>query len=135
MTEPNPRPLSLGRFELCLTVRDLAASISFYEKLGFAQTGGIVDQGWAILVHDAVTLGLYQGMIETNVLNFRGEDVFEVARRLRGRGLTFRKDAHVESDGSVGAVIEDPDGNVIYFNTAEGETTEREGRDDVVGGG
>ncbi len=131
MTEP----IDLGRFELCLTVRDLAASIAFYEKLGFEQGGGVADQGWAILHHPAVVIGLFQGMIETNLLNFRGEDVFEVARRLRGRGLTFRKDAHVESDGSVGAVLEDPDGNVIYFNTAEGETTEWEGQDDGVGCG
>lgn len=129
MTEPIP----LGRFELCLTVRDLADSIAFYETLGFKQAGGVVDQGWAILEHPSVMIGLFQGMIETNVLNFRGEDVFDTARRLKGRGLRFRKDAHVESDGSVGAVLEDPDGNVIYFNTAEGETTDWEGQDDGIG--
>jgi len=44
-----------------------------------------------------------------------------VAEVLKSRGLAFKTDAHIESDKSAGAEIIDPDGNLIYFNTAPGE--------------
>jgi lactoylglutathione lyase len=115
------RQLALGRFEYCLNVKDIKASLEFYGKLGFTQTQGKVDEGWAIIRHGNCILGLYQGHIATNLLNFRGADVFAIADILKSRGLTFKKDAHVESDKSAAAEILDPDGNVIYFNTAPGE--------------
>ena len=40
----------LGRFELCLNVRDLPRSLEFYGKLGFEGIGGNLQQGGAILV-------------------------------------------------------------------------------------
>lgn len=113
--------IKLGRFEFCLDVKDVRKSLGFYLKLGFKQTGGNLDEGWAIIKHGDCTLGLYQGHIGNNVLNFRGGDVFEIVNCLKEKGLTFEKDAHIESDKSAGAVIHDPDGNVIYFNTAPGE--------------
>jgi len=50
-------------------------------------------------------------------LNFRGGDVFTIAAQIKQKGLKFKSDAKIEQDGSAGAVIEDPDSNVIYFNT------------------
>ena len=41
--------MNLGAFSISLTVKDLAASTAFYEKLGFAAFGGDPTQGWAIL--------------------------------------------------------------------------------------
>ena len=113
--------LILGRFEYCLNVKDIRRSFEFYTKLGFKQTGGNLDEGWAIVKQSNCILGLFQGHIVANLLNFRGADVFAVVEVLKSRGLTFKKDAHTEPDGSAAAELLDPDGNVIYFNTFPGE--------------
>lgn len=113
--------VELGRFEYCLNVADIHKSLEFYRKLGFSQTGGNLDEGWVIIKHGNCILGLYQGHIAANLLNFRGADVFAIAEALKSRGLNFKKDAHIEPDKSAAAEILDPDGNVIYFNTYPGE--------------
>lgn len=41
--------MELGAFSVSLTVKDLAASKAFYEKLGFSYKGGDEQQGWLIL--------------------------------------------------------------------------------------
>ena len=112
----------LGRFEMCLNVADLTRSIDFYEAIGFRRTGGDPGAGWTVLSNDQVIFGLYEGHIGGNVLNFRGGDVFAIHEALADRGLEFETDAHTETDGSAGAILRDPDGNVLYFNTAPGET-------------
>ncbi len=120
-----PDPIPFGRFEYCLSVKNLAASALFYEQLGFRRTGGNADEGWLILEHPSLVIGLFEGMFEGTLMNFRGADVFAIARELNSRDIPMTTDAHVESDGSVGAVIKDPDGNVLYFNTSEGEEIDR----------
>lgn len=107
----------LGNFELCLNVKDLRASQEFYETLGFVRVGGEPRDGWAIMEHGNLRLGLYEGHIDANLLNFRGADVFVVAEQLRAEGVVFTQDAYREPDGSAGASFADPDGNVIYLNT------------------
>jgi predicted lactoylglutathione lyase len=109
--------LNLGRFEYCLNVRDLQRSMKFYVKLGFKQIGGNPEEGWVVLKHNNLRLALYQEHIAGNLMNFRGGDVNEIARTLKNKDLKMKMDAIQESDGSMGATIEDPDGNLIYFNT------------------
>lgn len=111
----------LGRFEFCLDVADIKKSLDFYKKLGFKEREGDLETGWMVIEHGNCILGLYQGHISKNMLNFRGGDVFAIADVLKSQGLTMGTDAHKESDGSDGAEILDPDGNLIYFNTAPGE--------------
>lgn len=111
----------LGRFEYCLNVAELGRSLEFYRRLGFEMIGGVIDEGWVIIRHGDCTLGLFQGHIERNLLNFRGGDVFAIAEALRAAGLKLSKEAHPEEDGSAAAEIFDPDGNCIYFNTFPGE--------------
>jgi hypothetical protein len=113
--------MNLGRCDVCLKVRDIKKSFDFYKKLDFIVTGGEVENGYLILKQGTFSLGLYEGHIKSNTLNFRGGDVFAISKTLKERGLTMKSDAVKEEDGSDGAVIEDPDGNVIYFNTAPGE--------------
>lgn len=120
----NEENLILGRFEYCLNVADLAKSLEFYEKLGFEVIDSDIEAGFAVIKHHDCTLALYQGHIKSNMLNFRGGDVFKIATALKAQGLTFAEDARIEEDGSAGAVIHDPDGNLIYFNTAPGEEVE-----------
>ena len=109
--------MDLGRFELCLKVKDLQRSIDFYSKLGFRLVSSNLSSGWATLEYSNLVIALYQGHIDQNLLNFRGGDVFTIAAQIKQKGLKFKSDATIEEDGSAGAIIEDPDGNVIYFNT------------------
>jgi len=114
--------LDLGRFELCLDVADIRRSLDFYEKLGFRQVAGDVEERNVVLQKGDCRLALYQGYIKGNLLNFRGGDVFAIAAALKQQGLAFKKEAFTAEDGSAGALLEDPDGNEIYFVSHPGET-------------
>ena len=115
------RPPEVGACTVCFNVRDVKRSSGFYAKLGFRVTAGSVEEHWVVMEHGGFKLGLYQGHIESNLLNFRGGDVFAIAAYLQAQGLKLRTAAQIESDGSTGATIVDPDGNVVYFNTAPDE--------------
>ena len=62
--------MELGSFSISLAVKDLAASKSFYEKLGFEPGGGDEEQNWLILRNGDHVIGLFQGMFEDNILTF-----------------------------------------------------------------
>lgn len=110
--------MDVGRFELCLNVADLGASRDFYSALGFTAVGGDFEDGWQILARgDGTRIALFQGHIGENLLNFRPDDVYAVAEALEKKGLAFESPAELESDGSVGATLRDPDGNLIYINS------------------
>ena len=111
----------LGRFELDLEVKDLDRSLDFYQRLRFEIVGGDKARGWVMLKHCNLILGLFCGHLPGNVLNFRGGDVFTLADELKKQGITFSDEARVEADGSAGAWITDPDGNLIYLNSFPGE--------------
>ncbi len=113
---------------MCLNVVDLERSLEFYEKLGFSEVEVDLDEGWAVLEHANLLLALYKDHIKENMINFRGGDVSKIARELKARGLSLTEDAHVEEDGSTGATVKDPDGNIIYFNTHPGEGIENGGQ-------
>lgn len=119
--------LDIGRFELCLVVADLESSLGFYEKLGFSVAGGNPAEGWLIITNGDCRLGLYQGHIRANMLNFRGGDVFIIARELQRRGVRLESGPEIEADGSAGAVLRDPDGNLVYLNTHPDEADESRG--------
>jgi catechol 2,3-dioxygenase-like lactoylglutathione lyase family enzyme len=114
----------LGNFELCLNVADVRRSLEFYETLGFKRVGGNIADGWAIIENSNCRVGLYEGHIDSNLLNFRGGDVFAIGAALKESGLEFTQDPYREADGSAGAILKDPDGNVIYFNTFPEEQVE-----------
>ncbi|MBM3328699.1 MAG: VOC family protein [Calditrichaeota bacterium] len=109
--------VDLGWLEICFSVKDLAKSTEFYARLGFEIVGGDPLEGWAVMENDAYRIALYEGHITGNMLNFRGVEVRELAAKLKERGVVFKSEPELEEDGSVGATIEDPDGNIIYLNT------------------
>jgi len=121
-TELYDSGMEIGRFELCLKVSDLATSRKFYETLGFKVSKGAEADGFLILKSGSASIGLYQGHIGENLLNFRGGDVFAIAQSLEESGLQLESPAEIESDGSAGAMVRDPDGNLIYFNTSEADS-------------
>ena len=120
--------MELGAFSISLSVSDLDASKSFYEKLGFRQTGGD-GTGYLIMVNGTTIVGLFHGMFEENILTFNPPDVRAAQRRLAERGLETEllhempdgQDPSValpatEDEGPAHIVIEDPDGNSILLD-------------------
>jgi catechol 2,3-dioxygenase-like lactoylglutathione lyase family enzyme len=64
-------------------VKDLAASIAFYEKLGFTEFTGDAAQGWLILKSPSCTIGLFQGMFDNNILTFNPGWDYNAQHRIR----------------------------------------------------
>lgn len=117
--------MQLGAFSVSLSVRDLAASRSFYEALGFSVTGGEPAQNWR---NNGIVIGLFQGMFEGNLLTFNPgwdqhkqelphfQDVRELQAELDAKGieLAVRTDPHGRGTGYL--QLADPDGNVILID-------------------
>ena len=120
--------MRLGNFSLSLAVRDIAASRAFYEKLGFRTMGGDQAQNWLILQNDTATIGLFQGMFDKNMLTFNPgwdrsagtladfDDVREIQRELKKRGLALATEADESTTGPASLVVVDPDGNPILLD-------------------
>lgn len=118
------RPLLLGWGQLCLKVRSLKPSLAFYGKLGFRRIGGNPRHGYVILQNGHWQLGLFQGHITQNLVNFRGGDVKKLCTALKKKGLKPARDAREYEGGGVDALLKDPDGNVIYLDTTPEERLE-----------
>jgi catechol 2,3-dioxygenase-like lactoylglutathione lyase family enzyme len=126
--EGKDAPVQLGNFSVSLTVKDIKASKAFYEKLGFQQAHGNIDQNWVVLVNGTTTIGLFQGMFEKNSLTFNPgwnqkketlpefQDVRELQRILKSRGLHLDKEADEKTDGPAFFTLADPDGNPILVD-------------------
>lgn len=126
--EPAPTPLELGAFSVSLSVADLDASRSFYERLGFGVIGGDADQGWLILVNGTTVIGLFHGMFEGNILTFNPgltnemtvleafTDVREIQATLDGRGIELGERAEADGDDPDHITLVDPDGNAILID-------------------
>jgi lactoylglutathione lyase len=117
----------LGNFSVGLSVKNFAKSREFYEKLGFCVIRGD-NTRWAIMQNASATIGIYEGVIEKNILTFtqgwdgNGQDVdpFEdlrsVQRELKSRGIEFEIQAPMDSQGPTCATFRDPDGNLIVLD-------------------
>lgn len=120
--------MDLGAFSVSLSVKDLAASKSFYEKLGFSSFGGDADQGWLILKNGDTVIGLFQGMFDKNMLTFNPgwdqnaqpvdgfTDVRQVQKKLKSEGVEFASEADESTEGPASFVVIDPDGNPILVD-------------------
>jgi len=120
--------MELGAFSVSLSVKDLAASQDFYEKLGFEQIGGAADDNWLILKNGSNVIGLFQGMFEQNVLTFnpgwdqQGNetdtfmDVREIQKALKSHGMSLASEADETTQGPASLMVIDPDGNPILID-------------------
>lgn len=120
--------MELGAFSVSLAVKDLSASLAFYETLGFETTGGNAEQGWLILRNGMTTIGLFAGMFERNLLTFNPgwnqdkthKDAFEDVRALhatlKAAGLEMSQEAGLDEDGAGSFVVVDPDGNPVLVD-------------------
>lgn len=120
--------MDLGAFSISLAVKDIQASRSFYEKLGFVAIMGDPSQNWLILKNGQHVIGLFQGMFEKNILTFNPgwdqsaaelpafTDVRNLQRQLKAQGMTFQSEADETTTGPASFVIIDPDGNPILVD-------------------
>ena len=109
-------------------MKNLQASRDFYEKLDFQVVGGNAAQNWLILRNGTVTIGLFQGMFDRNLLTFNPgwdenaqavepfTDVREHQRRLKSSGLTLTTEADEKGTGPASLMLADPDGNPILID-------------------
>ena len=120
--------MELGAFSISLAVKDIHASRTFYEKLGFEKFGGDINQNWLIMKNGEATIGLFQGMFEKNILTFNpgwdGDartldeftDIRDIQRALKARGLALESEADEESSGPASFALLDPDGNPVLID-------------------
>ena len=120
--------MDLGAFSVSLAVKDLAASRSFYEKLGFGVFAGDASQNWLIMKNGGHVIGLFHGMFERNILTFNPgwdsnarplpefTDIRELQRELEARGLELQQRADESTTGPASLIVVDPDGNPILFD-------------------
>ena len=109
--------MDLGKPEISLAVSDLSQSLAFYQAFGFRVCEGEKGEGWLVLELGAFRLGLYEGHIPQNMLTFQGGNVTTLTKELVARGVDLVSGPEREGDGTTGAVLRDPDGNLIYLNT------------------
>jgi predicted enzyme related to lactoylglutathione lyase len=120
--------MEFGNFSVSLAVEDIKVSKAFYEKLDFKEVAGNLAQNWIVLQNGTTTIGLFQGMFEGNIMTFNPgwtkdketlkdfQDVRELQRALKERGITMTTEADESTDGPASFVMADPDGNVIYVD-------------------
>lgn len=120
--------MQLGAFSISLTVKDLAASKTFYEQLGFTSFGGDADHGYLIMKNGTTLIGLFQGMFEKNILTFNPgwdsdakalenfTDVRKLQAELKAKGIAFESEADPATTGPASFVVVDPDGNPILID-------------------
>jgi catechol 2,3-dioxygenase-like lactoylglutathione lyase family enzyme len=120
--------MQLGNFSVSLAVKDIAASRSFYEKLGFTSFTGDASQNWLIMKNGDAIIGLFQGMFEKNILTFNPgwdgnaqplaafTDVRELQRQLKAQGVQFATEADESGTGPASFVVVDPDGNPVLVD-------------------
>jgi len=120
--------MELGAFSISLTVKDIEASKTFYEKFGFKVFGGNISENWLILKNGDCVIGLFQGMFEKNLLTFNPgldgnahkldtfTDVRELQRQLKAQGVEFQAETDESTTGPASFVVVDPDGNPILLD-------------------
>lgn len=120
--------MSIGNFSLSLNVSNIVVSKEFYEKLGFTVFHGELEQKWLIMQNGDVTIGLFEGMFEKNIMTFNPgwddkahdidpfTDVRDLQKQLKDKGIEFVSEADETTEGPAHFIIMDPDGNPIMVD-------------------
>ncbi len=120
--------MELGAFSISLNVKDIDASKSFYEKLGFNIFAGDISQNWLVMKNGDHIIGLFQGMLEKNTLTFNpgwdqsaGQldsftDIRDIQNQLKSQGLDLTTEVDASTSGAGSLIVLDPDGNPILFD-------------------
>lgn len=120
--------MQLGTFSVSLAVKDIAASLAFYEKLEFKFFAGEPSKNWVILKNGDHAIGLFQGVFEKNTLTFNPgwdsnartledfTDVRALQRQLKAQGVQLVAEADETTTGPAYIMLTDPDGNPVLFD-------------------
>ena len=120
--------MELGAFSISLSVKDLEASKSFYEKLGFHVFAGDAAQNWLIMKNGDHAIGLFQGMFEKNMMTFNPgwdqngnkldsfTDVRGLQRDIKAKGIKIESEAGESTSDPASFMVNDPDGNPILID-------------------
>ena len=120
--------MKLGAFSVSLNVKNINASKSFYENLGFTVFGGDIKMNYLIMKNGNSLIGLFQGMFENNILTFnpgwdendqnieKFEDVREIQKHLKSKNIKLTTEADEKTSGPASIMISDPDGNAILID-------------------
>ncbi len=119
--------MQLGAFSISLAVKDLEASRSFYQKLGFAVTGGDGER-YLMMINGTTIIGLFQGLFDRNILTFNPglaqdtsrtpdfTDVRDIRASLIADGIEMTTDTAADGTGPASIVFVDPDGNPVLVD-------------------
>jgi catechol 2,3-dioxygenase-like lactoylglutathione lyase family enzyme len=120
--------MKLGAFSVSLAVKDIEQSKVFYQNLGFEVIGGNQEQNWLIMRNSDNTLGLFQGMFDSNILTFNPgwdkncnalesfTDVREIHKSLKLKGIEPTSESINGDSGPSNFALVDPDGNAILID-------------------
>jgi catechol 2,3-dioxygenase-like lactoylglutathione lyase family enzyme len=109
--------MDLGYFETSLPVKDITASMAFYEAIGFARAEYAKDAGTATMILGDCRLGLFQGHLTPDrpQLIFWQGPVEEVAAAAGRAGLKTRVALRHDAEGGAGLMLDDPDDHPLHF--------------------
>lgn len=120
--------MKLGAFSISLSVKDLQASKTFYEKLGFTAFGGDMEKNYLIMKNEESLIGLFQGMFDANILTFNPgwnqsainleeyDDIRKIQTALKNHELEVGNEIDPKSEGPASFMVTDPDGNLILID-------------------
>lgn len=120
--------MTLGAFSVSLSVKDIHASKTFYETLGFKVFAGGIESHYLIMKNGNTLVGLFQGMFEQNILTFNPgwdesakrvesfTDVRTIQKHLKENNVKLEREADENTSGPASVVLYDPDGNTILLD-------------------
>lgn len=120
--------MELGAFSISLTVKDIATSRQFYEKLGFVAAAGNEEEDWLILKNGGALIGLFHDTQSGNLIIFNlgwfqdahelsfFTDIRQLQDQLEENGVEiYTKVSPDNNSGPAHMVLLDPDGNSILI--------------------
>lgn len=120
--------MNLGAFSISLAVKDIKASKTFYEHLGFTVFAGDIENNYLIMKNGNTLVGLFQGMFEDNILTFNPgwdenaqqldsfTDVRDIQKHLKKSNLKLESEVDETTSGPASIVLIDPDGNPVLID-------------------
>lgn len=120
--------MKLGAFSVSLSVKDIKASKTFYEQLGFSVFAGDIEKNYLIMKNGNSLIGLFQGMFEQNILTFNPgwdesantldsfDDIRDIQKQLKSKKIKLESQADETTSGPASFVLYDPDGNTILID-------------------
>lgn len=120
--------MKLGAFSMSLSVKDIKASKTFYESLGFSVLAGDLEKNYLIMKNENSLIGLFQGMFENNILTFnpgwdenggnieKFDDIRTIQSHLISNGNKIDNPVDEKTTGPASFMVTDPDGNVILID-------------------